>query len=790
MKAAAPAVALLLISLAATAAPPSGGPRPLVDGIDLHLVAEAPQIVTPVGVAFDTRGRLLVVESHTHKRTDDYDGPTGDRVRILADTNGDGRLDATAGDTWATFAEGYTHALNLAAAPKTGRLLLVCRNEVRRLADNDGDGQADEDTRLVRVETDETYPHNGLGGLAISQTTGAVYLGFGENFGKPYRIVGADGSSVEGRGGAGIVLGMTVDGQRLAKAATGFWNPFGLCEWSGRLFCVDNDPHASPPCRLIDVHPGADYGHRWEYSPSGLSPLQAWNGELPGMSGMIAATGEAPTGVVAHRGWLWVTSWGEHRIERYRLTPEGDSFTAEREVVVQGNADFRPTGIAVAPDGSLYFGDWVSRSYPVHGAGRVWRLAFDEPTTEPTAPALPPGPCFEASFESQAELIDAWNDLDGANKLTGLHAFRFLDASPEQELIDLALADADDEVVLYATRWVTDEHLEEYRPALKRLLDTRTLGERHYLATLAAIDWLSREPEPRHSGIADGLLARELRNPRRPPATRALALRLIDPNHKQLTTEALRGYLDSGHPELQAEAVRTLALQLGDDRFALLRSIATSRDRTDSLRAEATAALAGDATRHEQLLVSLADRGPHHTANEAKRVLSLAKLAPADKEPRPAATDLDAWAKLLDEAPGDAASGRRLFHHPLGPRCGVCHKKDGRGGEVGPELTGIGKKLDRARLAESILQPNREVAPQYEAWVLETADGKVLTGLRLHRAGDIGVERYADANGDAFELSSDDIEHRSPSRNSIMPKGLEQLMSVQDFRDLLAYLAQ
>ena len=75
-----------------------------------------------------------------------------------------------------------------------------------------------------------------------------------------------------------------------------------------------------------------------------------------------------------YRGTLLVTSWGDHRIEKYRLQPRGASFQAMMEPVVVGGEDFRPVGIAQAPDGSLFFSDWVDKSYELHGKGRVWRL--------------------------------------------------------------------------------------------------------------------------------------------------------------------------------------------------------------------------------------------------------------------------------------------------------------------------------------------------------------------------------------------------------------------------------
>src|SRR5262245_25553944 len=83
-------------------------PKVANDGYRLELVASDPEIVTPVGMSFDREGRLLVVESHTHKRPAEYQGPKGDRIRMLSDSDGDGRL-----DRWSTYAEDLLHAMNV-----------------------------------------------------------------------------------------------------------------------------------------------------------------------------------------------------------------------------------------------------------------------------------------------------------------------------------------------------------------------------------------------------------------------------------------------------------------------------------------------------------------------------------------------------------------------------------------------------------------------------------------------------------------------------------------------------
>src|SRR5262249_38305266 len=73
-------------------------------------------------------------------------------------------------------------------------------------------------------------------------------------------------------------------------------------------------------------------------------------------------------------GDFLVASWADHRIERYAVKDKGASVTAERKPFIQGGKDFRPVGIAVAPDGSLFVSDWVLSNYELHGRGAIWHI--------------------------------------------------------------------------------------------------------------------------------------------------------------------------------------------------------------------------------------------------------------------------------------------------------------------------------------------------------------------------------------------------------------------------------
>ena len=159
-------------------------------------------------------------------------------------------------------------------------------------------------------------------------------------------------------------------------------------------------------------------------------------------------------------------------------------------------------------------------------------------------------------------------------------------------------------------------------------------------------------------------------------------------------------------------------------------------------------------------------------------------ITPGPAKGRPAATDTDAWLRLL-EGPSDPDAGRRVFEHTKLAGCYRCHQVDGRGANIGPDLSLIGR-TERRRLVESILQPSATVAPHYQAWKIVTTDERVRTGLLVRTYLD--ESEYVDEKGDRFRVRAGEVAEITAARASIMPDDLVAQLTTQEIRDLIAYL--
>jgi quinoprotein glucose dehydrogenase len=138
---------------------------------------------------------------------------------------------------------------------------------------------------------------------------------------------------------------------------------------------------------------------------------------------------------------------------------------------------------------------------------------------------------------------------------------------------------------------------------------------------------------------------------------------------------------------------------------------------------------------------------------------------------------------------GNAADGKKIFFERAEAACVRCHKIVGQGsegGEVGPELTHIGSKKDRAYILESIVLPNKQIAQGFETLLVTTKDGTSYAGV-VKSENDKELVLNSPEDG-IVKINKANITSRDRGL-SAMPEGLATLLNGRELRDLVEFLA-
>ncbi|MBI2824468.1 MAG: c-type cytochrome [Planctomycetia bacterium] len=347
-------------------------------GFAIEQVAAEPLVTSPVAMAFDARSRLYVVEMRDY--SEDAEGHLG-RVRLLADTDGDGHFDTSSlfaeGLSWPTAVICYDDGIFVGAAP-----------DILYLKDTDGDGRADV-TRKVFTG----FSRGNVQGLVNSFAWGLDNRIHGATSSAGGVVRRADDEkarevSLSGRDFA-------FDPRTLDFEATSGGAQHGMSfdNWGRKFVCSNSDhiqlvmfedryiarnPYLTAPSARLSI--AADGPQAEVYR---ISPVEPWRlvrtrlrvaGEVPGpIEGGGRASGyfTSATGITIYRGNAWpaemagvaiVGDVGSNLVHRKRLDPKGLELVARRidersEFVASRDIWFRPVQFANAPDGTLYVAD-------------------------------------------------------------------------------------------------------------------------------------------------------------------------------------------------------------------------------------------------------------------------------------------------------------------------------------------------------------------------------------------------------------------------------------------------
>lgn len=253
---------------------------------------------------------------------------------------------------------------------------------------------------------------------------------------------------------------------------------------------------------------------------------------------------------------------------------------------------------------------------------------------------------------------------------------------------------------------------------------------------------------------------------------------------------ALLGASDSAVRDASLRALVTLrdtktlgALLTGSDKPAPLKQQAT-----DQLMATSDGAVfilrLIDTKKLDKALADRAIRAAVEHPDVNVRLL-YEKFIPVEKRPKTLGQSFKSDDILALKA--DSGRGEQVFLRSGAASCNKCHRVKGKGADIGPDLSQIGRKYEKKALLETIMNPSAGIAPEYVPYVLETQAGKVYAGF-LHDQNDERVVLKTIEGGNV-QIARKQIVEMVKQEKSLMPELVLQSVTAQDAADLLAYLS-
>ncbi len=382
------------------------------------------------------------------------------------------------------------------------------------------------------------------------------------------------------------------------------------------------------------------------------------------------------------------------------------------------------------------------------------------------------------------------------------------------------LHDEDGQVVRMALILAAERRLKDLIPDIEAAIKKHSADREVFRTGIAALELIDKDATAKPSGSLDGLLLKIITDATQPAAIRALAM--LHLNNHDGAAGKLMELLKDKDAVVAAAAARTLGAVSKNEVINPLRDLALNKDAPLIARLDALAALSGkpDATLLP-LLPLLEERNPglirqvirtlrgalgnaevraalekfaarcggvqtgpfSVIAAAANPPLALA-LGKPPVEIRPG-TD-EQWHEAVRTGKGDPDEGRRVFFSAAA-NCSTCHIAEGRGVRVGPDLSTIARASDREKLINSILTPSRDIGPLYGMKTVLLKDGTTVSGVQSDKESGGRVDIYL-PGGTIQQIPHNKITRIDTAPVSLMPEGLELGMTVQEFRDLIAWM--
>ncbi len=620
----------------------------------------------------------------------------------------------------------------------------------------------------------------------------------------------------------GFIARMDPDGSNVEILAHNLRNSYENCVTSfGDIFASDNDDQ--PACRVFAVLEGGNYGfasadgaRTWQADrrPGQNIQTATWRQDDPGVApaGDIYGGG-APTGCVfyengalgeKHEGTLLVCASARNTIFGYKPQPDGAGWKLERFDFLTTNkagefagADFkggskgikpedtktlfRPSDIAVGPDGALYISDWLDPRTGGHATmddameGTIYRIA-----PKGFKSVVP-----KVEFTTVAGAIQAMKSHAVNVRGQALNTLQQFGQNTVSELSSAMKGQHKD-------YWVA--RLENAQKAVRhKKLQSRKLGDLKKLVEkgdqtaqhLAAKNFRGKENEELRRMLADkeesskpegwgnyvSSLMFQLHPPQSIPAfqTRALFSKL--PLKARL--EALTAIGFNVTPEAAAAMLEVV--------------VAKGKQPPPPGKADPPSTAKADEMVRETALWWLLNRKDNtwkvHNLNAVLKERGIYDPEKITLLPAPPPEPVAATYTVADAAklPGDAKRGEAVS-----AKCFLCHQIGEVGVDYGPDLTTFGRTQTTEALLKSIIEPEADIAHGFHGIRVETKDGQIIEGLLLTDSDPLIVRS---PGGLTQMVPVARVKEKTGLRGrSLMMSAVQMGLSAQEAADVAAYL--
>jgi putative membrane-bound dehydrogenase-like protein len=373
-------------------------------GLKVETMAAEPTLINPTNIDIDEKGRVWVTEAYNYRFeiNGNKPRPEGDRILILEDKDGDGKL-----ETRSVFYQGPEINAPLGICVLSDKVIVSQSPYVWAFYDDDKDGKADRKEILFQGISGVQHDH-GIHSFT-SGPDGKFYFTFG-NEGKTLRdknnhvVLDQDGDEIgPNKYHEAMLFRADPDGTHVECLGSNFRNPYEAAVDSyGTIWQSDNDDDGNRGTRINYVMPYGNYGYKDEMTGATWGadriniepeiPLRHWHQNDPGIVPNLLQTGAgSPAGMVFYEGNALPQQFqnqiihaepGHNVVRSYPVQKNGAGYTATIQNILTNDKDqwFRPVDICVAPDGSLIVADWYDPGVGGHRVGdlqrgRIYRIS-------------------------------------------------------------------------------------------------------------------------------------------------------------------------------------------------------------------------------------------------------------------------------------------------------------------------------------------------------------------------------------------------------------------------------